>query len=169
MASLDERLMQWLRDAHAMEEQAETSLAAQARRLENYPDLRTRIERHLEETRGHAATLAAAIERRGGGTSGVKDMTGKTVATFQNLVTMFAGDEVMKGCLANYTLEHMEIASYKILIATAELAGDIQTRAACEHILAEEIAMADWLDQNLEQITRLYLRREELVPDLAKK
>ncbi|MBZ9985459.1 MULTISPECIES: DUF892 family protein, partial [unclassified Mesorhizobium] len=32
-------LIQWLRDAHAMEEQAETMLSGQLSRLESYPEL----------------------------------------------------------------------------------------------------------------------------------
>ena len=41
----------WLRDAHAMEKQAEVILIAAIRRSENYPPLRTRLEQHLYETR----------------------------------------------------------------------------------------------------------------------
>lgn len=41
----------WLRDAHAMEKQAESLLVATIRRLDNEPQLRTRLEQHLYETR----------------------------------------------------------------------------------------------------------------------
>ena len=34
----------WLRDAHAMEKQAESMLESMASRIDNYPDLRARIE-----------------------------------------------------------------------------------------------------------------------------
>ena len=37
----------WLRDAHAMEKQAEVILIAAIRRSENYPPLRTRLEQHV--------------------------------------------------------------------------------------------------------------------------
>ena len=40
----------WLRDAHAMEKQAESLLMATIRRLDNEPQLRTRLEQHLYET-----------------------------------------------------------------------------------------------------------------------
>ncbi|MBX4426072.1 ferritin-like domain-containing protein, partial [Mycobacterium tuberculosis] len=39
----------WLRDAHAMEKQAESLLVATIRRLDNEPQLRTRLEQHLYE------------------------------------------------------------------------------------------------------------------------
>uniref|UniRef100_UPI00191242B9 DUF892 family protein n=1 Tax=Klebsiella grimontii TaxID=2058152 RepID=UPI00191242B9 len=37
----------WLRDAHAMEKQAESMLESMAGRIDNYPDLRARIEQHV--------------------------------------------------------------------------------------------------------------------------
>ena len=49
-----EHLLAWLRDAHAMEEQAETLLSSQISRLKHYPDLRGKLEEHLEETRRQA-------------------------------------------------------------------------------------------------------------------
>ena len=47
MATAEERLMQWLRDAHAAEGQAETMLTGMADRLENYPKLKARIKEHI--------------------------------------------------------------------------------------------------------------------------
>ncbi len=41
----------WLRDAHAMEKQAESMLESMASRIDNYPELRARIEQHLNETK----------------------------------------------------------------------------------------------------------------------
>ncbi|SUH58053.1 YciE [Salmonella enterica subsp. enterica serovar Braenderup] len=41
----------WLRDAHAMEKQAESMLESMASRIENYPDIKARIEQHISETK----------------------------------------------------------------------------------------------------------------------
>lgn len=69
MAEPQENLMDWLRDAHAMEQQAEQMLKAQAARIEHYPQLKARIEQHLEETLGNSAwssrvSSAWAVRRR---------------------------------------------------------------------------------------------------------
>jgi ferritin-like metal-binding protein YciE len=48
-------LVDWLRDTHAMEQQAEAMLESQASRLEHYPDLRQRIVAHPDETRWQRA------------------------------------------------------------------------------------------------------------------
>jgi len=166
MATAEERLMEWLRDAHAMEEQAETMLTALLKRIENYPEVRAKVEQHLEETRQQAQSLRTCIERRGGDTSTLKDLAGKFVAFGQGMSGMFVGDEIIKGSMASYTFEHMEIAAYKVLIAAAEAVGDQETRTVCERILKEEEATAAWFADNLASLTTKYLRREE-TPELS--
>ncbi|MER8441448.1 DUF892 family protein, partial [Mesorhizobium sp. M1393] len=73
MTEPKERLVQWLRDAHAMEEQAETILSGQIERLENYPEIRDRMNTHLEETRQQAKRLEQCLDRIGDGSSTLKD------------------------------------------------------------------------------------------------
>ncbi|WP_026617410.1 ferritin-like domain-containing protein [Ensifer aridi] len=160
MSDPREHLQAWLRDAHAMEEQAITMLTSQSARLENYPELKAQIDKHLQETRDQAAMLERCLERTGG-TSTVKDIGAKMVAFGQGLSGLFVDDEVVKGSLANYAFEQMEIASYKILIAAAEHAGDPDTKRICETILQQEIAMAQWLDQHAAEITRKFLERDQ--------
>lgn len=161
MSTGEDMLMNWLRDAHAMEEQAEQMLSSQAQRIENYPELKTKIEQHLRETRRQADLLRQCIERKGSSTSVVKDTAGRATALAQGLSGLFVGDEVVKGSMANFAFEEMKIASYKILIAAAEECGDSETKRVCESILHEEEAMAARLDQNLPAITRQYLARAE--------
>ncbi|MCA0027130.1 MULTISPECIES: DUF892 family protein [unclassified Mesorhizobium] len=98
-------LIQWLRDAHAMEEQAETMLSGQLSRLESYPELRNHIRQHLDETRQQASRLKSCLDRIGEGSSAMKDAGGKLTAMAQSISGVFAGDEVMKGSLASYTFE----------------------------------------------------------------
>jgi ferritin-like metal-binding protein YciE len=161
MATAEERLMQWLRDAHAAEEQAETMLTRMADRLENYPKLKARIRKHIAETKRQARLVRSCIKRRKGDTSTIKDTAGKLLATGQALSGMFVGDEVMKGSLASYAFEGMEIASYTILVSAANHVGDKETARICKQILREEKAMAAWLEKNIPTLTRQYLRLEE--------
>lgn len=156
----EEQLLTWLRDAHGMEVQAEAMLKGQANRLSDYPQLKARIEQHIEETRVQAGLLEGCIDRLGGSTSAIKDLSGKLMAMGQTMGGLMASDEVIKSILSSYTFEHMEIASYKILIAAAQEVGDLQTREVCERILVEEEDMAQWLGDRLGQITQQYLSRE---------
>lgn len=61
-----------------------------------------------------------------------------------------------------------QIAAYTVLIAAAKEAGDAQTQTACEQILKQEVAMADWLREHLPQITTAFLQRSAS-PDLDAK
>ncbi|MFA9441895.1 ferritin-like domain-containing protein [Uliginosibacterium sp. sgz301328] len=156
-----DNVLDWLRDAHGMEQQAESMLTAQAERLENYPDLRARIQQHIEETRWQQQQLEACISRLGGSTSTVKDLTGKLMAFGQGIVGMTMTDEVVKGALSGYVFENMEIASYTILIAAAEAVGDTATRDTCAAILNQEVAMARWLLEHLGPVTETFLLRDQ--------
>jgi ferritin-like metal-binding protein YciE len=55
----------------------------------------------------------------------------------------------------------MEIASYKVLIAAADELDEMEAKTVFERILGEEIAMANWLEANLDAITRVFLMRDE--------
>jgi len=169
MNDAEARLVQWLRDAHAMEKQAEQMLSAQISRLENYPQLKAQIEEHLEETKVQALRLEERIKALDFETSLVKDVGGQLLAFAQAVTGMFADDEVIKGSLASYTFEHLEIGSYRILIAAAEQLGDEATAEVCRKNLREEEAMANWLSEAIGPTTMQFLSREVLDLESAKR
>lgn len=169
MTETAKHLDHWLRDAHAMEVQAEQMLTAQAKRLDDYPELKARIEQHLTETRAQRTKLESCLKRRGGDTSALKDTAGRFSAMMQAVGSMLSGDEVVKGLLASYTFEHMEIASYRILVAAAEEEQDLETATTCEQICQEEEAMASWLETNIARFTQEFLARDEAAHRTAKR
>lgn len=162
MTTTREELLHALRDAHAMESQAETMLKGQASRLEHYPQLRARIEQHLEETRNQRRLVGECLELLGESPSTFKDTGAKAMAMGQSLAGMVAGDEVLKGVIASYAFEHLEIASYRMLIAMAEAIDEPEVQRICERILPEEVAMASWLEQHMMVVTREFMQRLEV-------
>ena len=157
--TVDDNLNDWLRDAHAMEKQADKMLNAQAERLEHYPDLRARIVQHIEETRWQTSMLDECLTRRGISNSVVKDIGGQLMAFGQAVGGMMTSDEVVKGSMAGYVFENIEIATYTTLIAAAKAAGDTATQSACEQIIVQEKAMAAWLLEHMPEVTRAFLER----------
>jgi ferritin-like metal-binding protein YciE len=152
-----EEYLDWLRDAHAMEKQAEQMLSATAGRIKNYPELKARLELHLEETRSQAARLEQLMARAGADTSALKDLAGRAAAAGQAFATAMASDEIVKATHAAYAFEHMEVASYQTLIAAADSLGEFEAAAIYKGILVEEQAMADWLIAALPKIVQQYL------------
>jgi ferritin-like metal-binding protein YciE len=165
----DERLLQWLRDAHAMEKQAETMLSGMEERIEHYPQFRKRIAQHLKETQHQAQRLDDALGQLGGSASTLKDTAAAMTSMMQTMMTAMAGDEVMKGVLAGYAFEHYEIGSYRILIAAAGTLGEKDIARICRENLREEEDMSQWLSQNIDQITAEYLEREDRESARAKR
>src|SRR5690625_617559 len=155
-----DHLIAWLKDAHAAEEQAVTMLDKMAGRLENYPHLKARVQQHVEESRSQADRIRGCLQRYDSDASGFKDMGTKMMGFVQGLSGVFTDDEVVKGVLASYAFEHMEIASYKILISAARTLGDVETVRVCEEILQEEIAMAKWLEDNFDGIIEKFFALE---------
>lgn len=156
-----ETFLDWLRDAHAAEKQALTMLNGQAGRLEHYPALKARIEQHIRETESQVEVLQQLLSEHDSSASMVKDATGRLMAFAQNIGGMVASDEVVKGAIFSYAFEQMEIASYHVLIATAERIGDSAAATALQGILAQEEDMAGWLAENLTPLVNSYLDRRE--------
>ena len=78
-SKMEEMLIDWLRDAHAMEKHAEQVLSSTASRIENYPELKTQLERHAEQTRRQADLIRECLDRHDGNTSTMKDTAGRVM------------------------------------------------------------------------------------------
>lgn len=169
MATHQENYHDWLRDAHAMEKQAESMLESMSGRIDNYPDLRARIEQHLAETKHQITLLEGVIERNNISRSVVKDSMSKMTAFGQSVGGVFTSDEIVKGAISSYVFEQFEIACYTSLIAAAEKVGDSEGVAVFKTILAEEEAMAKWALDHLPDVTQQFLVRSETPGVEAKK
>jgi len=154
MATAENGLNEWFRDAEAMEKQATTMLDALAKRIEIYPDVKAQIERHLQEMREQATAMQGYLERGREGAPTPKESAGPSVPAGPDLSGAFVGDKFVKRAIT-------EISCYNILIAAAAAVGDSETRAACEDILCQEEAMLSWLKYYLASATVEHLGPEE--------
>ncbi len=159
----------WLRDAHAMEKQAESMLESMASRNDNYPDVRARIEQHITETKQQITVLEEILDRNDISRSMLKDSMSKMMAFGQSVGGMVTSDEIVKGSISGYVFEQFEIACYTSLLAAAKKAGDMASVPAIESILAQEQRMADWLIQHIPDTTEQFLLRSDADGVEAKK
>jgi ferritin-like metal-binding protein YciE len=165
----EENYLAWVKDAHAMEKQAESMLEKMSGRLEHYPDLKARIDQHIEETREQQALVESVIERYDTSSSTFKDAIGKLSAMGQAMGGMMADDEVVKGAISGYVFENLEIGSYTSLIAAAKLVGDSEGVRIFTQIREQEIAMAEWCLQHLPDVTEQFMIRSATPGVEAKK
>jgi ferritin-like metal-binding protein YciE len=153
--------MAGLRNAHAMEKEAEQIMRRQVERLDHYPDVLTRLTAHIRETEQQIRRLEVILDRHDESHSTLKDMAlqaiGNTLAVSQTM----AGDEILKNTFANFAFENYEIAAYRALIALAEKQDDRKALALLRSSLREEEAMASWIEKNLTKVTLTYADRED--------
>lgn len=164
-----ERLLKWLQDAYAMEQEANTMLTATAGRLEHYPELKARIEQHIAETRDQSDQVKRCIELLDGSLPTVKGAVASMMATVHAAGNSMMSDEVAKSLGVSYAFEHMEIASYRALVIAAKEAGQTQIAQICAAILDQEIAMAEWLIEHQEATILAFLKRERTEGQTAKR
>ena len=156
-AAAHETLVSNLRNTHALEKQAIAVLEAQLKLLTDYPDLHARVTAHIVETREQARRLEAGLEACGDSASMVKDTLLSVMGLGQSSVQGFSDDAVLKAVAADTMTEHLEIATYRTLLALADMAGKPELRPRLEVSLREEEEMAAWFDQNLDAITRRFV------------
>lgn len=148
-----------LRNAHAMEAQAQALLQRQIERLEDYPQLRARLQFHLEETKGQQSRLEQILDDLRDSSSGFRDAAMSFMGNMAAAAHMPAEDEVLKNSFASCAFENYEIAAYKSLIAVAQRAGAPNAVEALRQSCREEEAMAQFLAANIDSVTTQYIQQ----------
>ncbi|WP_052981158.1 ferritin-like domain-containing protein [Shigella sonnei] len=149
--------------------QAEKMLESMASRIENYPELRSRIEQHISETKNQLSQLESILDRNNISRSVIKDSMSKMAAFGQSIGGIFPSDEIVKGSISGYVFEQFEIACYTSLLAAAKNAGDTASAPIIEAILNEEKQMAEWLLNHIPDTTEQFMVRSEIDGVEAKK
>jgi ferritin-like metal-binding protein YciE len=149
-----------LTNAHALEAQAIQLLERQVGRLENYPAMVARMREHIQESRHQQQRLEQILQGLGTSHSSLKDAGLGLIGNLAAMAHAPAQDEVLKNSFANYAFEHYEIAAYRSLILLAQAAGDQSGLPLLRQNLEEEMAMAKWISDHLDETTSTYLQRE---------
>ncbi|WP_341315298.1 DUF892 family protein [Paraburkholderia sp. IMGN_8] len=152
-----EDMLRALRDAYAMERDAERLLGNHATRSTPDPEVNARIEAHLTETLANQKSLASCIDRIDANDTIQQTFPDDSPAAIETGDIVQTPDEVVRSLVNLYVFKHQEIASYTSLIAIAEANGFFETKLACETIALQQIAMADWLLDHLPAATKAYL------------
>jgi ferritin-like metal-binding protein YciE len=142
-----------LRNAHAMENQALSIMKPQLSRIETYPEVAAQLDKHIRETESQVTRLEEVLHQFGEDNSSLKDLALSFAGSMAAMGHTVAGDEILKNSFANFAFENFEIAAYKSLLTIADLGGFPAAAPALKANLAEEQAMATWLDQNLRAVT----------------
>jgi ferritin-like metal-binding protein YciE/hemerythrin-like domain-containing protein len=138
-----------LKNSHAAARECRTMVAAQANRLESYPDIRERLELHLQEKDRQLERLESILDGLGESRSAFKDTTMSMMAAFGNMANAAADDEVIKGSMALLGLAKVEAAGYETLLLFGEAAGADDALRPLQQCLSEERSIASFVEDNL--------------------
>lgn len=157
---LRDKLVTYLEDAYAMEHQIEETLEHQVKATQKFPDIQARIQQHLDATKQHKKRMEERLASYNKKPSGVKDLLSRMTGNMAGALGGSRPDSLAMTARDDYMIEHLEIGSYELLIATAQAFGDTATVQACEANLRDEILMANWLESQLGQTAILSLQQD---------
>jgi ferritin-like metal-binding protein YciE len=139
---MDEQLIKYLADAHALEQQS-ISLLERGPSIVGDPVLGRLFEEHLAETREQERLVEELLTQKGGRTNALKDAAMSVGGL--NWGGFFAAHPDTPGKLAAfaYAFEHLEIAGYQLLKRVATHAADGHAIQVAEQIAAQECLAAE--------------------------
>jgi ferritin-like metal-binding protein YciE len=140
-STMGEQLLEYLTDAHAIEEQS-LGLLRRARRACERSDLRQIYDQQLDQADRHRRMLEEHLEAHGAMHSALKDAAMRLGALNWGLIFQATIDTPGKATAFAFALTHLKIASYELLGRAAARAGDEATVTMTAQVLAEERAEA---------------------------
>jgi ferritin-like metal-binding protein YciE len=141
-AQLDDDVVGYLQDAHAIETQALQLLRA-APAIAGAEPLAAAFRDHHAETREHRRMVEERLQAHDAHPSRLQDAALRIGGL--NIAAFFAvqPDTPVKLAGFGYAFEHLEIAAYELLRRVAERAGDTETARVASRIADEERAAAE--------------------------
>ncbi len=153
---LREKLVDYVEDAHAMEQSVSRSLDSMISTTDD-PEIRSMLEHHKEETERHERLLRERLDALGAGTSTRKEAQTVAGALLKGIGEVARTDKPGKNARDAYVTEHMEIAAYQLLERLADRAGDQETAEVARRNCADDEAMAQKVDSNWDKFLDLTL------------
>lgn len=158
--TIQEQLVPYLADAHSIEEQAIAQLRA-APDIAGEPRLAAALGDHLSESEEHERLVRGRLEAHGGSPSKLKDAVMKASGPGFVLFAKSQPDTPGKLATHAYSYEHLELASYELLLRVARRAGDEETVAVAQRIRDEEAAMGQRIEGLFDATTEASLAAQD--------
>jgi ferritin-like metal-binding protein YciE len=154
-------VVKYLRDAHALEGQAIQLLEA-GPRIAEFDELATVFREHLEQTREHQRLVDERLHALG--SRPARFQAGALRVGALNMGSFFKAQPDTPAKLAGfaYAFEALEAGAYELLARTARRAGDEQTAALAERILAEERTAAERVAGTWDAAVEAALRTQQV-------
>ena len=138
-----------LKNAHATIRQGRVLVAGQAERLENYPELKAKLDVHLREKDAQLERFEKLLSTYGESPSVVKDTAMSVAAGVAGVASAAAADEVVKNGFATLAQAKYEAAALETLLVFAQCAGETAALRPLQQCLSESRGLASFVEDNL--------------------
>jgi ferritin-like metal-binding protein YciE len=159
MTALEEKLVEHIDDAYAMEQNVLRMLDGMIETTKD-PQMKRSLERHRKQTEQQAERLVECLRDHGATPSKMKEAGGVMAAMMKGVLDLTRNDKAGRNARDGFATEHMEIASYQLLERVAKKAGDKHTAAVARQNREEEEAMARSIDAKWNKIVEQSLKEE---------
>jgi ferritin-like metal-binding protein YciE len=170
MQKADQKIVQYLNEAHATEQALVTVLRSQIA-MTPRGSYRDALETHLRETRDHAARVQRRLDELGDGSNPlqigvglIETIVGQVIAVGKTPLDLLRGtggeEKVLKNAKDACATEALEIATYTAIGRLASSVGDEATQALAESIRADEQKMLDRVLREIPKLTEAVVRSD---------
>jgi ferritin-like metal-binding protein YciE len=153
---IEQQLIKYLSEAHAMERQA-LVLLRRAASIVGDEEVARIYRAHELQTKEHVRYVAERLAQHGRSPSKLKDAGLQAAGLGLGGVIRALPDTPVRVATAAFTFENLEIAAYRFIRSLAERAGDADTVAVAERILEQEEAAAELVGGTFDRSVELLL------------
>jgi ferritin-like metal-binding protein YciE len=171
MGKTEQKIVQYLNEAHATEQALVTMLRSQIA-MTPRGSYRDGLETHLRETRDHAVRVQRRLDEihQAGsspiqaGVGIVQSVVGQALALGKTPLDLLRGtggeEKILKNAKDACATEALEIATYTAIEHLASSVGDKATQALADSIRADEQKMLDRILREIPKLTEAMVRSE---------
>lgn len=163
MSDVNQQLIKYLNDAHAMEMQS-MEMLEKAIEIAGDLQLAQLYRGHLNDTRDHERYVKQRLEAMGESPSTLKNLAGKAGAMGLGMLAQAMPDTPAKLAGLAFAYENFEVAAYTMLRKVGEIAGDEETVSMCDRILPSEKQAAAVIEENLDLAVQRSLEETAGIP-----
>jgi ferritin-like metal-binding protein YciE len=164
------KVVQYLSEARASEDALVRVLQSQIA-MTPRGSYRSALDKHLDETRGHAKKVADRVAALDGGSNPIsavvgfwEDLIGQALAFGKTPLDLLRGsggeEKVLKNAKDACASEALEIATYTAIERLARTVGDDETADLAERILADEERMLARIMREIPKLTDAVVRAD---------